>query len=109
MEDILLLVREEMEEAIKNMEKRFSNVRAGRASASVLDGVMAVLWCPNTINTTCNYLSSEARTLMIKPFDKNALAADKKEYMKQIGLTPNNNGESITIAFPPLTEEERNL
>lgn len=109
MEDILLLVREEMEEAIKNMEKRFSNVRAGRASASVLDGVMANYYgVPTPLIQLATISVPEARTLMIKPFDKNALAdIEKGIYEANIGLTPNNNGESITIAFPPLTEERR--
>ena len=109
MEDILLLVKEEMEEALKNMEKRFSNVRAGRASASVLDGVMANYYgVPTPLIQLATISIPEARTLMIKPFDKNALSdIEKGIYESNIGLTPNNNGESIIISFPTLTEERR--
>ncbi len=109
MEDILTLVREEMEEAILNMEKRFSNVRAGRASASVLDGIFANYYgVPTPLIQLATISIPEARTLMIKPFDKNALSdIEKGIYEANVGLTPNNNGESITIAFPPLTEERR--
>jgi len=109
MEDILMFVREEMEEAIKNMEKRFSNVRAGRASTSVLDGVTANYYgVPTPLIQLATISVPEARTLMIKPFDKNSLAdIEKGIYESNIGLTPNNNGETITISFPPLTEERR--
>lgn len=109
MEDILILVKEEMEEAIKNMEKRFLNVRAGRASASVLDGITANYYgVPTPLIQLATISIPEARTLMIKPFDKNSLSdIEKGIYEANIGLTPNNNGESIIIAFPPLTEERR--
>lgn len=109
MEDILILVKEEMEEAIKNMEKRFYNVRAGRASASVLDGITANYYgVPTPLIQLATISIPEARTLMIKPFDKNSLSdIEKGIYEANIGLTPNNNGESIIIAFPPLTEERR--
>lgn len=109
MEDILTLVREEMEEVIKVMLKRFSNVRAGRANAGVLDGVMVSYYgTPTPLIQLATISIPEARTLMIKPFDKNSLSdIEKGIYEANIGFTPNNNGESIILSFPQLTEDRR--
>ncbi len=109
MEDILAIVKDDMENAIKNMEKRFLNVRAGRANASVLDGVMVSYYgTPTPLIQLATISIPEARTLMIKPFDKNSLAnIEKGIFEANIGFTPNNNGESIILSFPQLTEERR--
>jgi ribosome recycling factor len=109
MDDTLTLVKEEMEEAIKNMEKRFSNVRAGRANASVLDGVLVNYYgVPTPLIQLATVSIPEARTLMIKPFDKSSLAnIEKAIFDANIGFTPNNNGESVILSFPQLTEEKR--
>lgn len=109
MEDILSLVREEMEEAIQNMQKRFSNIRVGRANASVLDGVHVNYYgVPTPLIQLANISIPEARTLMIKPFDRSCLGdIEKGIFEANIGFTPNNNGESIILAFPSPTEERR--
>ena len=109
MEDIITLVKEEMDQVIINMQKRFSNVRAGRATASVLDGVMVNYYgTPTPLIQLATISIPEARTLMIKAFDKNSLSDIQKGiYESNIGLTPNNNGDAIIISFPPLTEERR--
>lgn len=109
MDDILAIVREEMDEAIKNMEKRFLNVRAGRANASVLDGVKVNYYgTPTPLIQLATISIPEARVLMIKPFDKNSLSdIEKGIFEANIGFTPNNNGESIILSFPQLTEEKR--
>ncbi len=109
MEDILSLIKEEMDEAIKNMEKRFTNVRAGRANVAVLDGVMVNYYgSPTPLIQLATISIPEARTLMIKPFDKNSLSyIEKGIFEANIGFTPNNNGESIILSFPQLTEEKR--
>ncbi len=109
MDDILTLIKEEMDEAIKNMEKRFNNVRAGRANVAVLDGVLVNYYgSPTPIIQLATISIPEARTLMIKPFDKNSLSdIEKGIFEANIGFTPNNNGESIVLVFPQLTEEKR--
>jgi len=109
MEDTLTLVKEEMNEAIKNMEKKFSTVRAGRANASVLDGVLISYYgVPTPLIQLATVSIPEARTLMIKPFDKSSLGnIEKAIFDANIGFTPNNNGESIILSFPQLTEDRR--
>lgn len=98
-----------MAEAIEAMEKRFLNVRAGRANPSILDKVMVNYYGTDTpLKTLANISVPEARELMIKPFDRSLLSAiEKAIFEANIGLTPNNNGEVIILVIPALTEETR--
>lgn len=109
MDEILMEAEMKMESSIENMEKRFTNVRAGRASAGMLNGVKVSYYGVETpLNQLANIMIPEARQLMIKPYDKSCLAAiEKGIYESNIGLTPNNNGEVIILNIPPLTEETR--
>ena len=98
-----------MQEAIENMEKRFTNVRAGRANPQILDKVMVSYYGTDTsLKSLANISVPEARQLMIKPFDKSILGSiEKAIYEANIGLTPNNNGETIILNIPALTEDTR--
>ncbi len=109
MDDILIYAEEEMENVIANMEKRFTNVRAGRANPNILDGVMVNYYGVDTpLKQLANISIPEARQLAIKPFDKGALGAiEKGIHEANIGLTPNNNGEIVILNIPVLTEETR--
>ncbi len=109
MKDILNLTEEKMLSAIDNMEKRFTNVRAGRANPVILDGVMVSYYGTDTpLKQLANISIPEARQLCIKPFDKSCLGAiEKGIYAANIGLTPNNNGETIILNIPALTEDSR--
>lgn len=109
MKDILNLTEEKMLSAIDNMEKRFTNVRAGRANPAILDGVMVSYYGTDTpLKQLANISIPEARQLCIKPFDKSCLGSiEKAIYAANIGLTPNNNGETIILNIPALTEDSR--
>ena len=109
MNEILEETELNMESAIENMEKRFTNVRAGRANPAILDGVMVSYYgAPTPLKQLATISIPEARQLMIKPFDKSCLQAiEKGIYEANIGLTPNNNGEVIILNIPALTEETR--
>lgn len=109
MDNILLETEEKMENAIANMEKRFANVRAGRANPAILDGVMVSYYGVDTPLVQLATISvPEARQLSIKPFDKSSITAiEKGIYEANIGLTPNNNGETIILNIPALTEDTR--
>ena len=91
------------------MEKRFTNVRAGRANPSILDGVMAVYYgAPTPLKQLATISIPEARQLMIKPFDKSSIGEIEKAILAaNIGLTPNNNGETVILNIPALTEDTR--
>lgn len=108
-DEILLDAEDKMQKAVEVMENRFLNVRAGRANPKILDkveveyyGVMTPLIQLATISVP------EARKLVIKPFDRNSInAIEKGIFEANIGLTPNNNGETIMLVIPELTEERR--
>lgn len=109
MDSIINGAREKMDKAIEAMEKRFANVRAGRANASVLDGITVSYYGVDTPLIQLATISiPEARVLSIKPFDRSSISSiEKAIFEANIGLTPNNNGETITLNFPALTEERR--
>lgn len=100
---------EKLNKAVEAMEHRFVNVRAGRANASVLDGIKVSYYGADTPLIQLATISiPEARVLSIKPFDRSSIGnIEKAIYEANIGLTPNNNGETIVLNFPTLTEERR--
>lgn len=109
MNDILSETESKMKKALENMEKRFVNVRAGRANPAILDGVVVKYYGSETpLKSLATISIPEARQLMIKPFDRGCLGdIEKGIYEANIGLTPNNNGECIILNIPALTEETR--
>ena len=109
MNDVLNETESKMKKAIETMEKRFTNVRAGRANPAILDGVMVSYYGTATpLKSLATISIPEARQLMIKPFDRSCLNdIEKGIYEANIGLTPNNNGECIILNIPALTEETR--
>ena len=109
MEEIILLTEEKMIKDIENMEKRFTNVRAGRANPSMLDGIVVPYYGVDTpLKGLANISVPEARMLVIKPFDRSCIGAiEKAIFDANIGLTPNNNGETVILNIPELTEDRR--
>ena len=109
MNDVLNETESKMKKAIETMEKRFTNVRAGRANPAILDSVMVSYYgTPTPLKSLATISIPEARQLMIKPFDRSCLSdIEKGIYEANIGLTPNNNGECIILNIPALTEETR--
>ena len=107
--DIILTTEEKMMNTIEVLENRFTSVRAGRANPSMLDGIMVEYYgSPTPLKQLANISIPEARQLSIKPFDRSALASiEKAIFEANLGVTPNNNGESIFIVIPPLTEDRR--
>ncbi|NLL44419.1 MAG: ribosome recycling factor [Mollicutes bacterium] len=109
MDNILSEVELRMMTAIEDLEKRFVNIRAGRANPAILDGVMVSYYGVDTpLRQLANISVPEARQLWIKPYDRSCLAnIEKAIYESNLGLTPNNNGEAIILNIPSLTEETR--
>ena len=94
---------------IENLETRLTNIRAGRANPAMLNGISASYYGTLTpINALANITVPEARSLMIKPFDKGALKDIERAINEaNLGITPINNGEVIILTVPELTEEKR--
>ena len=108
-DEILLETEKKMEKAIGSMETRFLNVRAGRANPKILDKVMVEYYgAPTPLIQLATISVPEARKLVIKPFDRSSIGAiEKAIFEADLGLTPNNNGETVMLVIPELTEERR--
>ena len=108
-DEILLETEEKMENAISALENRFKTVRTGRANPSSLDGVKVNYYgVPTPLKQLATISVPEARQLLIKPFDKSCLSnIEKGIYEADLGYTPNNDGETIRIVIPDLTEDRR--
>ena len=109
MDDILMNVELEMQEAIETLKKRLTNIRAGRANPAMLDGIMVEYYgTPTPLKQLATISIPEARQLCIKPFDKSSIQAiEKAIYEANLGIAPNNNGETVILNIPALTEETR--
>ena len=107
--EIIKMTKESMDNTLKNLEKRFATVRAGRANPSSLDGVSAEYYGSMTpLKQLATISVPEANQLLIKPFDRSCLGAIEKAILAaNLGYTPNNDGETIRIVIPALTEERR--
>lgn len=98
-----------MEKAILHCETELAKIRAGRASASMLDGIMVDYYGNSTpLNQVAGINTPDARTLIIQPWEKALLSSIERAIMEaNIGLNPQNDGLIIRLAVPPLTEERR--
>lgn len=109
MDELALLMKEKMIKTISNLKETLSTLRTGRASASMLDKIQAEYYGDMMpINQISQVSCPEPRQILVKPYDKN----DVKSIISAInaadlGLNPINDGDSIRINIPALTEEKR--
>ena len=98
-----------MQKAVDFLEETLSNIRAGKASVNVLNGVFVDYYGSQTpVSGVASVTVPDAKTVLIQPWDKNMIRMIEKAIIdSNIGLTPSNNGESIRLSMPPLTEERR--
>ena len=108
-EMVILELNEKMDKAIATLEKRFTTVRAGRANPSSLDGIVVEYYGSMTpLKQLATISVPEARQLLIKPFDRGCLKDIEKAILaSNLGYNPGNDGETIRIIIPELTEERR--
>lgn len=106
---ILNEASERMQKAIDHLEEELLNVRAGKATPNVLNGVMVEYYgSQSPVSGVASVTVPDAKTILIQPWDKNMLRPIEKAIIdSNIGLTPSNNGEQIRLSIPPLTEERR--
>ena len=100
---------ESMDRRLEHMRTEFSEIRAGRANPAVLDKVTVDYYgVPTQINAMAAVAVSEARVLVITPWDASTLKSIEKAILaSDIGITPTNDGKAIRITFPQLTGERR--
>ena len=98
-----------MQRAVDHLEEELLNIRAGKASVNVLNGVMVDYYGSQTpVSGVASVTVPDAKTILIQPWDKNLIRIIEKAILdSNIGLTPSNNGEQIRLSIPPLTEERR--
>lgn len=100
---------ENMQKTIKHLEKQLVNIRAGKASPSMLGGVMVDYYGNMTpLIQVANVNTPDARTITVQPFERKIIPnIEKGILVANLGFNPMNNGESVIISVPPLTEERR--
>ena len=109
LEFILDTAKETMINALAHLEKQFVNIRAGKASPSMLGSVMVDYYGSQTpLSQVANVNTPDGRTITVQPWEKSMLQEIERGIMyANLGFNPMNNGESIIITVPPLTEERR--
>ncbi|MCX8581960.1 MULTISPECIES: ribosome recycling factor [unclassified Gilliamella] len=98
-----------MEKSIEAFQNHISKVRTGRASPSLLDGIMVEYYgSPTPLRQLANVVAEDARTLAITVFDKSLTPMIEKAVLtSDLGLNPASAGTVIRVPLPPLTEERR--
>ena len=106
---ILSEAEEKMEEAVMYLDESLARIRAGKANVKILDGIRVDSYGSMVpLNNVAAINTPDARTIAIKPWDKNMFRAIEKAIIdSEVGIMPENNGEIIRLGIPPLTEERR--
>ena len=98
-----------MEQAVTHLKDDLGGIRTGRATPAVLSRVTVEYYGTQVpLNQLAGVTVPEPRLLQVQPFDKTAISSIEKAIQSSdLGITPNNDGNVIRLAFPPLTEERR--
>lgn len=102
-------IKEHMQKTIDATQRSFNTIRTGRASTSLLDRIVVDYYGTETpLKSLANISTPDATTITIQPYDRGSMSdIEKAIAMSDLGLTPNNNGETIRLNIPPLTSERR--
>ncbi len=98
-----------MNKGLNHVAHELTKIRAGKANPSMLDGVMVSYYGAMTpLNQVSSLTTPDARTIFIKPWEKNIIPEIEKAIMNaNLGLNPQNDGQQVIINVPMLTEERR--
>lgn len=98
-----------MDKSIEHCESELTKIRAGKASAGMLDGIVVDYYgTPTLLSQVASINTPDARTLILQPWEKNMLLPIERAIMEaNIGINPQNDGVVIRLLVPPLTEERR--
>ncbi len=109
MQDLKKKATDRMNGAINLLKKELASIRTGRASMSILDGIVVDYYgTPTPLNQVATLGIPDSRQIVIQPWEQKIIPAIEKAILKSdIGLTPMNDGKFIRINIPPLTEERR--
>ena len=108
-DEIITDAEKRMLKSVASLEEAFKKIRTGRAHPSILDGVVVSYYGADTpLNQLANVNVEEGRSLVISPWEKQLIGEIEKSILKSdLGLNPSNNGDTIRVPMPPLTEETR--
>ncbi|WP_373493486.1 ribosome recycling factor [Aquiflexum sp.] len=114
MEEIQLQLEETkelMQKAVDHTASELLKIRAGKAMPNILDGLMVAYYgTPTPIQQVASITTPDARTLSIKPWERNLIGEIERSIVNSdLGLAPQNNGEIIILTIPPMTEERRKM
>jgi ribosome recycling factor len=109
MKETIQKFEQENATSIKTLKEHLGKVRTGRATVSLLDGVMVDYYgTPTPLKQVANLSTPDARTIQVQAWETSLLAAIEKSIIgANLGLTPMNDGKLIRVPVPPLTEERR--
>ena len=109
MKEVIKKCEEKMTKTCENLDGEFSNIRAGRANPNLLNIIMVEYYgIPTPMQQVGNISVPEPRIIQINPWEKSLLKAIEKAILaSDLGITPTNDGTSIRLVFPELTEERR--
>lgn len=101
--------KDKMEKSLDSLANEYTTIRAGRANPHILDRISVDYYGqPTNLQSVANISVSEARTLVIQPWEASLIKEIEKAILvADLGLTPNNDGKAIRLTFPELTEERR--
>lgn len=109
MNELMQKCNDKMNKAVSNLDKEYASIRAGRANPAVLDKVTVDYYgVPTPIQQMAAVSVPDPRTISIQPWDMGTLKEIEKAIQaSDLGINPNNDGKTIRLNFPPLTEERR--
>jgi len=109
LEEIYTTTKEGMQKSLDSLKNQYGTLRTGKVSTSILDKVMVSYYdVPTALTQVATVLTTDATTISITPWEKHILGDIEKAINEaNIGVNPNNNGESIQLFFPPMTVEQR--
>ncbi len=109
MKQVFETAEDKMGKSVNALVNEYASIRAGRANPAVLDKIVVDYYgVPTPINQMAAVSVPDARTLMIQPWDKSTLKEIEKAILtSDLGINPQNDGSSLRLQFPPLTEERR--
>lgn len=107
--DIMDAAQQKMEMSVMYLDEALATIRAGKASARLLDSVKVDYYGSSVpVSQVATIVIPDAKTIMIQPWEKSMLKEIEKAVQNSsIGITPENNGEHIRLGIPPITEDRR--
>lgn len=109
-QEVLKEAEHKMKQAVSHNQEELAGIRSGRATPAILNRITVDYYGTQTpLNQVANISVPEPRLLVIAPYDPNSISGIEKAILgSDLGITPNNDGQVIRLAFPDLTEDRRN-